>query len=436
MTRFQYRFVIAFRLLDSQWLFIFGCCLTTKVKNSRPHMIRANTVCCSCQKETHMQHLKSLFKSNLTKKNIGSYPTQQQPAQTTPKFSIGLRFYAQAVGIAAITLPSHSIASNTQLDHVVKTKILTVASVSGNSTYFKSEGFMHGFGYDLVRAYANNLGVRLDFKTYANTKQALNAVTKGKADLALTTAGMANLEKNTLAPVSLSCGNNSTLKKYNLNTNVNWSFADATDPLAQSANNFLCQSSQVQTTKRLAAFYDQRLMQDSYNKMHFNKAMQNRLPAYKASFQKHATNNKHDWQLLVAMGYQESHLKANAVSPTGVKGIMMLTSNTAKAMGVTNRIDPSQSINGGAKYLKLMKNEFKTVPEADRLWFALAGYNMGPAAIKRIQRKLNAAGKDGNSWSVVYQYMADNASKNRRYIQCMHYVTRIRSYLETLKMRT
>ena len=74
------------------------------------------------------------------------------------------------------------------------------------------------------------------------------------------------------------------------------------------------------------------------------------------------------------MGYQELHLDANAVSPTGVR-IMMLTNSTAKAMGVSDRVDPYQSIGGGARYLE-QAADFADVPESDRIWFALAGYNM------------------------------------------------------------
>ena len=69
-----------------------------------------------------------------------------------------------------------------------------------------------------------------------------------------------------------------------------------------------------------------------------------------------------DWHLLAAIGYQESYLKPNSVSPTGVRGLMMLTSSTAKAMGVQNRTDPHQSIQGGAKYYDLMLDKFSDVP--------------------------------------------------------------------------
>ncbi|TDA80681.1 transglycosylase SLT domain-containing protein, partial [Halomonas marinisediminis] len=79
-----------------------------------------------------------------------------------------------------------------------------------------------------------------------------------------------------------------------------------------------------------------------------------RIPIYKASFKQSDAQYDLDWHLLAAIGYQESYLKPESVSPTGVRGLMMLTNSTARAMGVSNRNDPAQSIQGGAKYYDLM----------------------------------------------------------------------------------
>lgn len=104
----------------------------------------------------------------------------------------------------------------------------------------------------------------------------------------------------------------------------------------------------------------------------------NRLPTYKEAFQKHARMNKLDWRLLAAVSYQESHWKADAVSPTGVRGLMMLTMDTAKFVGIKNRRDPFQSIEGGARYLRYMIDKMpKRIQDPDRTWLALAAYNVG-----------------------------------------------------------
>ena len=347
---------------------------------------------------------------------------------------------AQITGIALLSLPAKSMLPVQTEDFiprytaVTSSHTLTVAGIEGDSTFFAINGFQHGLGYDLTRSYASDLGVDLVLQVYNSEAEALQAVQLGQADMALTTASTADIEKNALSSIDLSCGQDKKLTANGLHPKVNWSFKHVYDPLATKASHYLCQSSGKTETARLASFYNQNLLKDTYNQQHFETALNQKLPDYIASFQQQAKNYDHDWELLVAMGYQESRLNADAISPTGVQGLMMLTNNTAKAMGVSNRVDPFESIGGGARYLNEMKETFAEVPDPDRLWFALASYNMGPNAVKKIQRKLESRGEDGNNWANVYAYMAENSANNSRYVQCMHYVKNIRSYLESIKL--
>jgi len=103
-----------------------------------------------------------------------------------------------------------------------------------------------------------------------------------------------------------------------------------------------------------------------------------RLPRYREMFIEAASEVGMDWRLLAAIGYQESHWNADAVSPTGVRGIMMLTLDAAKDVGIENRLDPAQSIEGGARYLSAMIGKIpERITEPDRTWLALAAYNIG-----------------------------------------------------------
>ena len=343
----------------------------------------------------------------------------------------------QVTSIALLSLPAESLTTmNNQVstyDHVMIDKTLTIAAVPGDSTYFATDGFQHGFGYDLVRSYADELGVTITLKAYANEQDALKALKSGTADMALTTASTELRNELALPSINVSCGYDTSLTKNGLNPKVNWSFKNSDDPLSQKASNFLCDSIKLDNTQKLASFYNQDLLKDAYSQQHFQQTLTEKLPDYQSSFKQQAQQYNHDWELLVAMGYQESHLDANAVSPTGVRGIMMLTNSTAKAMGVADRIDPYQSIGGGARYLEEMKSDFTDVPKSDRVWFALAGYNMGPNAVKCIQSELRAQDIDDKSWANVYAYLSENKAANSRYEQAMHYVSNIRSYLETIK---
>jgi len=120
----------------------------------------------------------------------------------------------------------------------------------------------------------------------------------------------------------------------------------------------------------------------------FYRHAKERLPTYRHYFQQIAKDSGMDWRLLAAIGYQESRWNPNAVSRTGVRGIMMLTKSTAEEMGVENRTDPLQSIEGGTKYFVMLKNRLDDdVPEPDKTWLALAAYNVGLGHL-RDARKL------------------------------------------------
>lgn len=117
-----------------------------------------------------------------------------------------------------------------------------------------------------------------------------------------------------------------------------------------------------------------------------------RLPALRRHFHEGQTLSGLDWRLLAAVAYQESQWDPKAVSPTGVRGIMMLTADTADRLGVKDRLDPRESILGGARYLRMLIDMIpESVPEPDRIWMALAAYNIGPghfAGALRLTRRL------------------------------------------------
>ncbi len=134
----------------------------------------------------------------------------------------------------------------------------------------------------------------------------------------------------------------------------------------------------------------------------FLRAVDSVLPDLQPLFEKYA--EEIDWKLLAAISYQESHWDAQATSPTGVRGLMMLTKNTAQSLGISDRTDAEQSISGGAQYLQdMMAKVPETVPEGERIWFALAAYNMGYAHM--LDARALTAKTKGNpdSWSDVKQ---------------------------------
>ena len=138
---------------------------------------------------------------------------------------------------------------------------------------------------------------------------------------------------------------------------------------------------------------------DYYDTSIFYERLENRLPKFRKHFI--GAGEKYDipWMVLAAQSYQESHWNPKATSHTGVRGMMMLTNNTAKLLGVTNRVDVKQSIYGGAKYLRVIMRKLPPEIKGKNRWaIALASYNIGYGHILDAQvlaRKLNI---NPNSW--------------------------------------
>ena len=88
---------------------------------------------------------------------------------------------------------------------------------------------------------------------------------------------------------------------------------------------------------------------DQFDTLKFLERVDTRLPKYEALFKKAAETSNFSWTFLASVSYQESHWEPDAKSPTGVRGMMMLTKNTAKSLGIKNRLDVKESIMGGAK---------------------------------------------------------------------------------------
>ena len=168
----------------------------------------------------------------------------------------------------------------------------------------------------------------------------------------------------------------------------------------------------------------------------------NRFPRYRGWFREAARKHDLPFVLLAAQGYQESHWRARARSPTGVRGIMMLTRLTASEVGVTDRLDPRQSIFGGARYMARMKQRFvDAVEEPDRTFMALAAYNVGRAHLHDAQVLARQKGLDPHRWRDIkrvlpllsdpdyYRSLKYGYARGREPVR---YVQRIREYRHVL----
>ena len=121
---------------------------------------------------------------------------------------------------------------------------------------------------------------------------------------------------------------------------------------------------------------------------------------------------------------------------------MMLTKNTSKEMNIQDREDPVQSIEGGAKYLrKMLKNLPNTINPNDKIWYAIASYNIGFRHIEDAMKMADNEGVDSGNWYLLEPYILRLSQskyyKNTKYgyargWETLKYVQNIRQYYDIL----
>ena len=203
---------------------------------------------------------------------------------------------------------------------------------------------------------------------------------------------------------------------------------------------------QILKTNKLKTFYTKhftgKLQYTFVGTRSFLADFLNVFPLYEFYFKKYAKLYNHDWRLLASIGYQELKWDKDAVSYTGVRGLMMLTKNTSKEMNIEDREDPIQSIEGGAKYLKKMLRSLPdNINNNDKIWYAIASYNIGFRHIEDAMKMADNEGVDSGNWYLLEPYILRLSQskyyKNTKYgyargWETLKYVQNIRQYYDIL----
>jgi membrane-bound lytic murein transglycosylase F len=182
---------------------------------------------------------------------------------------------------------------------------------------------------------------------------------------------------------------------------IAWLFAPNSDPeLMIRAEAFLAE---IQKNGEMARLKDryfghvERLRQA--DSVRFIERARTILPQYRKMFQTAQASTGIDWRLLAALAYQESQWDPLATSPTNVRGMMMLTEDTADHLRVSNRLDANLSIRAGARYLSDLRDLLPaSVKEPDRLWMALAAYNLGMGHLNGARGIAQGLKANPDSW--------------------------------------
>lgn len=265
---------------------------------------------------------------------------------------------------------------------------------------------------------------------YRSEYELLNAVATGAERFALSTNYRAKNARHYLPEL-----NRSALLPQHVD--IVWALPRRADQkLLGELNGFLTSVIKEDIPNKLAKQYlslPNRL--STYDALSIHKKIKTTFPIYEYIFRKAARRGGIDWQLLAAMAYQESRWSNEARSPTGVRGIMQMTTETAEFLGVTDRMDMNQSIIAAGDYILFLKSKIpKLVKEPERTWFAVGAYNMGLKHILNAYKKARSQGIDRTTWRSVssllptlYGYPMSQGN------QAIQYVERIQIYTDILR---
>lgn len=191
------------------------------------------------------------------------------------------------------------------------------------------------------------------------------------------------------------------------------------------------------------------IIKDAYSSSSLNKFEQNkfkdllsnRYPEFDNMFLEASQETNIDKNLLAAISFQESQWDPKAKSSMGVRGMMMVTLETAALVGVEKRLNPEQNIKGGARYFAMLLEKNKVgLTDADKLSTTLASYNLGPTNINNIAAEIDQ-NIENVSWLEIKERLKTlknseiNVMENDSYTrgqQALDYVNRVNEYYKLL----
>ncbi len=293
----------------------------------------------------------------------------------------------------------------------------------------------------LAKAQALNPDLVWTENPYADQEDLLKRVADGSLDYTVVKSNTYAIYRSYIPEIRVA---------FNLaeGESVAWAFPKRSDPsLREAATRYFAQiRASGELDRTLDRYYSHMTRIDYVGTHQYTKDVRARLPSYRSLFKIAAEQHGLDWRLLAAIGYQESKWDPEAVSPTGVRGLMMLTEQTARTFGVEDRTDPAQSIRGGARYFAhILAKLPKSIEEPDRTWFALAAYNIGYGHLLDARRITKAGGGDPDQWVDVRpsirllanpEYSARTRYGFARGGETLYFVNNVRNYFSALAWMT
>jgi len=260
----------------------------------------------------------------------------------------------------------------------------------------KRGGVLHGTSSAArIRAEAKKLpGLEWDEIHAADVDQILDKLSAGELDYVVSDSHVLELARNFYPNVSIAFA-------FGEPESIAWAFPkDAEPELVAQVGTFFETIERDGTLRILIDRYFGHVKRlGHWDIVAFLTRRETVLPRYAPMFKEAQELTGVDWRLLAALGFQESHWRPLATSPTGVRGLMMLTSATADDMGVSNRLDPHEAILAAGRYFQSIKERLPIgIREPDRTWMALASYNVGLGHVEDARILAQRHKLDPNLW--------------------------------------
>jgi len=270
------------------------------------------------------------------------------------------------------------------------------------------------------------------------TQELIRLVAQKKIEITIADSNIALLNRRYFPQIVIACPINE--EEY-----LGWAVNRNAEKLLHSINAFFKKiKSNGKFNEIYNRYYSNVEIFDYFDLKKYHKRLKTKLPIYRPLIQKAAKKYDFDWRLIAAQIYQESHFDPNAASHAGAFGLMQLTENTAKSLGVKNILSPEENIPAGVAHLKNLFVHFNHATGRDRLFISLAAYNVGQGHLfdaRNLARKMNM---DPNKWESIAKTLSmlrfRKYYKDSRYGYCrgteaLEYIKQIMIYYDILKQK-
>ncbi|MGD8273842.1 MAG: lytic transglycosylase F [Desulfobacterales bacterium] len=182
---------------------------------------------------------------------------------------------------------------------------------------------------------------------------------------------------------------------------IAWAFRKNSPKLKTVINKFVADHKEGTLIGNM--LFKRYLKNTQYVKNSISKQELKKFRAMVKLFKKYAGRYDFDYLMIAAQAYQESGLDHSKESPAGAIGVMQLLPTTAADpnVNITDINKLENNIHAGTKYLRFIINQYykdEPMDNVDKLLFAFASYNAGPAKVNRLRKETADMGLDPNVW--------------------------------------